>query len=234
MRRQPPIVRCFVALCFSSAVALAAFEWRNPFPDPVVTPNALPHVDSETRLVVEDKPTVEHGSASQDLAEPRAGFFARLFGAEDSSGASADESSVQLLLNLETRSLEVREANQPAVFYEVAVGQADWQTPVGKFRVINKIENPAWQHPITKEEIEPGPDNPLGTHWIGFWSDGQAQIGFHGTNQEDLIGEAVSHGCVRMRNQDIQALYQRVDVDTTVTVVSGAAVKRQASSDTQP
>ncbi|MEL7333315.1 MAG: L,D-transpeptidase, partial [Cyanobacteria bacterium J06560_2] len=70
----------------------------------------------------------------------------------------------------------------------------------------------------TKEEIPPGPDNPLGDRWIGFWSNGEAQIGFHGTNQEELIGEAVSHGCVRMRNRDIKKLYELVEIGTPVEV----------------
>ncbi|WP_448572469.1 L,D-transpeptidase, partial [Trichothermofontia sp.] len=66
--------------------------------------------------------------------------------------------------------------------------------------------------------IPPGPDNPLGPRWIGFWTDGKNFIGFHGTPNESLIGQAVSHGCVRMRNQDIQALYAQVEMGTPVVV----------------
>ncbi|MGB3296401.1 MAG: L,D-transpeptidase [Phormidesmis sp.] len=208
MRRQAPVARCFVTLCFSAAVTLAAFEWRNPFPGPVVTPETTPDVHSDTLLIISSQ-------------RPMRSWLSRVFARSLDSPpveASPVETSVQLVLSLESRLLEVRAANQPSVFYEVAVGQADWQTPQGEFRVINKLENPAWQHPITQEEIAPGPENPLGTRWIGFWSDGQAQIGFHGTNQEELIGEAVSHGCVRMRNRDIEALYQQVEVNTLVVV----------------
>lgn len=208
MRRQAPIARCFVALCFSAAVTLAAFEWRNPFPGPVVTPETAPDIRSDTLLVIGDQRPV--GSRPSRV-------FTRMSGSTPAE-APPVETPVQLVLSLESRLLEVRAANQPSVFYEVAVGQADWQTPQGEFRVIDKLENPAWQHPITHEQIPPGPENPLGTRWIGFWSDGQAQIGFHGTNQEELIGEAVSHGCVRMRNRDIEALYQQIAVNTPVTV----------------
>ncbi len=213
MRRQPPIIRCFVVLCFGSAVTLAAFEWRNPFPGPVVTPESVSDIRSESATFELENPSQQSGLA----ARLRLG---QVFGREPTPAVAqlSAESSAQLVLSLNQRSLEVRYANQPTVRYEVAVGQADWQTPTGEFHVVNKIENPAWQHPITKDEVPPGPDNPLGSRWIGFWSDGQAQIGFHGTNQEELIGEAVSHGCVRMRNQDIQDLYQRVEVGTTVKV----------------
>ena len=213
MRRQPPIIRCFVALCFGSAVTLAAFEWRNPFPGPVVTPDSLLGVRSESATLELENPAQQTGLTSRLR-------LGQVFSRKPTPAAAqpSAESSAQLVLSLSQRSLEVRYADQPAVRYEVAVGQADWQTPTGEFQVVNKIENPAWQHPITKDEVPPGPDNPLGARWIGFWSDGQAQIGFHGTNQEELIGEAVSHGCVRMRNQDIQDLYQRVEVGTAVKV----------------
>ncbi len=212
MQRQAPIVRCFVALCFGSAVTLVAFEWRSPFPEPVLTPDSVANISS-TAIFQPGNDSEQSGLAARTR-------FGQLFAREalPEADSPSEESPVQLVLSLDLRSLEVRYTDQPTVRYEVAVGQADWKTPTGEFKVINKIENPAWQHPITKDEIPPGPDNPLGARWIGFWSDGQAQIGFHGTNQEELIGEAVSHGCVRMRNQDIQDLYQRVGIGTSVKV----------------
>lgn len=240
MRRQPPIVRCFVLLCFSAGVTLAAFEWRSPFPDPVITPSTAPHITADAVLDLEDKGS-QGKQVAFDLASPsqnspgqnspgqnsseqssqqRWFHLTRWlpFGQKEQTDAQTKEAPVELVLSLKSRLLEVRVPGKTPVLYEVAVGQDDWQTPTGEFSVINKLENPAWQHPITKETIAAGPDNPLGTHWIGFWSDGQAQIGFHGTNQEDLIGEAVSHGCVRMRNKDVQALYKEVVIGTSVKV----------------
>ena len=201
MQRQSPITRCFVGLCFGSAVALAAFEWRNPFPDPVVTPDDLADIST-------DQP------AGQRQAW---GLFSRADGGR-ANFVAAERSPVTLRLSLTERYLEVESLGKPTVRYEVAVGQTDWQTPVGSFAITSMIEQPAWQHPITKEEIPPGPDNPLGDRWIGFWTDGESQIGFHGTNQEDLIGQAVSHGCVRLRNQDIRDLYERVEIGTAVEI----------------
>jgi lipoprotein-anchoring transpeptidase ErfK/SrfK len=78
--------------------------------------------------------------------------------------------------------------------------------------------HPSWRQPITGEVVASGPNNPLGDRWIGFWSDGHHQIGFHGTNDEKQIGQAVSHGCLRMRNQDIRALYQQIGQGTLVIV----------------
>lgn len=233
MRRQSPIVRCFVLLCFSTAVTLAAFEWRSPFAEPVVTLDAAPAISTDTVLNLDKKRRAtdnadSEGSASAQAAlqtakNSKAGRLTGLsrwlpLGRAQRAEAISPENDVKLTLSLESRRLEVQVPGETPVLYEVAVGQDDWQTPVGEFAVMSKLENPAWQHPITKERIEPGADNPLGSHWIGFWSDGQAQIGFHGTNQEELIGEAVSHGCVRMRNQDVQALYEQVEVGTRVKV----------------
>jgi L,D-transpeptidase ErfK/SrfK len=235
MRRQPTIVRCFIALCFSAAATLVAFEWRNPFPDPIITPETVANIHAETVLELNDEPfkigPITLGAGPDKASDSKTvnpypatedkGFkqWLQALTAAQPAETSSKTATTQLILSLNSRLLEVRVPGETSVMYEVAVGQADWQTPLGEFKVINKLEDPAWQHPITKEIIPPGLENPLGTHWIGFWSDGKAQIGFHGTDQEDLIGEAVSHGCVRMRNKDIQKLFQQVDVGTFVKVV---------------
>lgn len=123
-----------------------------------------------------------------------------------------------LVVSLQSRQLRVYQKGEVILSFPVAVGQAEWQTPLGHFRITQMKKEPVWQHPITGEIVESGPDNPLGARWIGFWSDGRSQIGFHGTNQEDSIGQAVSHGCIRLRNQDIRDLYERVGIGVPVTV----------------
>jgi lipoprotein-anchoring transpeptidase ErfK/SrfK len=64
----------------------------------------------------------------------------------------------------------------------------------------------------------PGPDSALGLRWIGFWTDGKDTIGFHGTPTINSIGQAASHGCVRMRNEDVVALFNQVEMGTLVVV----------------
>ncbi|MGD1899969.1 MAG: L,D-transpeptidase [Phormidesmis sp.] len=217
MRRQPPIIRCFSALCVLSAATLIALEWHNPFPEPVVTPDRLGAISSEsTNSRQGASAQAAEGSTQTHSTETKSsggGFWA---GPKQTKVPL--QTPIRLSLSLEGRYLEVAVPTKPVVRYEVAIGQEDWQTPTGEFEITSKIENPAWIHPITKEEIPPGPDNPLGERWIGFWSDGETQIGFHGTNQEELIGEAVSHGCVRMRNEDIKQLYELIEVGTPVVV----------------
>lgn len=124
----------------------------------------------------------------------------------------------KLVVDLSDRQVYVYQQGTLKASYPLAVGQAGWETPTGAFTVFQMMPNPSWQHPITKAVIPPGPDNPLGKWWIGFWANDKMLIGFHGTDQETLIGEAVSHGCLRMRNRDISALYQQVALGTVVEV----------------
>jgi lipoprotein-anchoring transpeptidase ErfK/SrfK len=80
------------------------------------------------------------------------------------------------------------------------------------------IVEPRWQSPFTGEILPPGPDSALGLRWIGFWTNGKDFIGFHGTPTLDSIGHAASHGCVRMRNEDVVALFEKVQLGTPVKV----------------
>ncbi|OKH22599.1 hypothetical protein NIES593_12465 [Hydrococcus rivularis NIES-593] len=124
----------------------------------------------------------------------------------------------RLVLKLRERRVYLYQGDEIQESYPVAVGKKGWETPTGNFQVIQKVENPAWEHPWNGKIVPPGPDNPLGERWIGFWTDGKNFIGFHGTPAEHLIGRAVSHGCVRMRNRDIIALFALVQIGTPVIV----------------
>lgn len=126
--------------------------------------------------------------------------------------------AVQLVVDLSDRRLMVHRANQPVITFPLGVGQPGWETPTGQFQVMAMQQYPRWKHPITGEIIGQSPQNPLGTRWIGFWTDGKHHIGFHGTNQQQSIGQAVSHGCLRMSNRQIEQLYEWVKVGTPVVV----------------
>lgn len=125
---------------------------------------------------------------------------------------------VRLVIRLSDRQVDLYQGEEVAVSYPIAIGKSGWETPTGTFAVLRKTIDPAWRHPFTGEVVPPGPDNPLGVRWIGFWSDGENSIGFHGTPHEELIGQAVSHGCVRMRNADVIDLFEQVEVGTPVIV----------------
>ena len=178
-------------LCFGAAVTMGAAEWR-------AYPNRR---DAHIRPVPARLISLWIGRVAQAAEIPL-----------------ATAKQQQLVVDLGQRQVTLYEAETLLARFEIAVGQDDWQTPTGEFTVMDKRRNPAWQHPITGQVVPAGPDNPLGSRWIGFWTDGQYFIGFHGTNEEDLIGQAVSHGCIRMRDRDIQALYEQVAIGIPVIV----------------
>lgn len=126
---------------------------------------------------------------------------------------------LKLVIKLSERRVYLYQNETLLNSYPIAVGKDGWETPVGNHQIMQKIIQPAWQHPFTGEVIPPGPDNPLGERWIGFWTDGKNYIGFHGTPDEHTVGTAASHGCIRMLNQDVLKLFEQVAIGTPVSVV---------------
>ncbi|MBF0122979.1 MAG: L,D-transpeptidase family protein [Candidatus Omnitrophica bacterium] len=98
--------------------------------------------------------------------------------------------------------------------YSVSTG-ANNSTPVGTFKVTTKLENPVWFKAGAVIPPE-SPENVLGTRWLGFDKEG---YGIHGTVDPDKIGQQVTAGCVRMRNEEVEELYKIVPRGTEVTIV---------------
>lgn len=125
---------------------------------------------------------------------------------------------IELVIRLRDRKVYVYERNQVRATFPIAIGRAGWETPTGEHQILQMIKDPSWQNPFNGTVIPAGPDNPLGTRWIGFWTDGQNYIGFHGTPNENSVGTAASHGCIRMYNRDVVQLFEMVEVGTVVRV----------------
>jgi lipoprotein-anchoring transpeptidase ErfK/SrfK len=122
-------------------------------------------------------------------------------------------------IDLSDRRLTLYQNTTPLQVYPVAVGREGWTTPTGSFQVMQMYENPDWMNPLTGGVIAGGdPSNPLGQYWIGFWTDGNNWIGLHGTPDPSSIGQAISHGCVRLHNHHIQEIFHLVQVGTQVIV----------------
>jgi lipoprotein-anchoring transpeptidase ErfK/SrfK len=126
---------------------------------------------------------------------------------------------VHLLLKLKEKKVYVYKGDKLLAKYPVAIGKKGTETPTGEWQVMEKIKNPAWTSFKTGEVFAPGGENPLGSRWIGFWTDGKDMVGFHGTSNLKSIGTAASNGCVRMFNRHVKALFPIVKVGTTVKVV---------------
>lgn len=89
-------------------------------------------------------------------------------------------------------------------------------TPVGTFTIVTKLIDPPWFH--NGEVIPPhDPANILGSRWMGF-SDPYADYGIHGTTEPETIGSQCSAGCVRMRNEDVEELFQLLPRGTEITI----------------
>jgi lipoprotein-anchoring transpeptidase ErfK/SrfK len=106
--------------------------------------------------------------------------------------------------------------------FAVATGQQQYPTPLGRFTIVVKWRNPWWYPPSSpwaqgQQPIPPGPDNPLGTRWMGLSAAG---VGIHGTPSDTSIGYSVSHGCIRMHIPQAEWLFNHVDIGTTVFIVA--------------
>ena len=126
--------------------------------------------------------------------------------------------ATHVVLNLKERRVYVYQDDQVIANYRVAIGRPGWETPKGNFSVIQMVEDPQWKNPWNGRVSAPGPNSPLGERWIGFSREGGKYIGFHGTPGEHVMGQAVSHGCVRMRNLDVKELYELVQNGIPVIV----------------
>jgi lipoprotein-anchoring transpeptidase ErfK/SrfK len=98
--------------------------------------------------------------------------------------------------------------------YVVSTGKNN-SSPVGTFKIVNKLPNPTWFKAGAVVPAE-SPDNVLGTRWMGF---DLAGFGIHGTVEPKELGKQVTQGCVRMNNTDVEELYSIIPVGTEVTII---------------
>jgi lipoprotein-anchoring transpeptidase ErfK/SrfK len=121
----------------------------------------------------------------------------------------------KIVVSIPDRKLAVVESGRIIRIFSTAVGTPRTPSPSGSFHIIQRIQYPTW---YTKGKIvPPGKSNPLGTRWLGLSAKG---YGIHGTNNPASIGHNASHGCIRMRNQDVEQLFEMVAVGDAVELYS--------------
>jgi len=108
--------------------------------------------------------------------------------------------TIEVIIHLESRTLELIKNGELLKSYSVAVGAQSTPTPTGAFEVINKVKCPGGAY---------------GTRWIGLSA---PHIGIHGTDAPETIGKAESEGCIRMKNEDIEDLFNSIKIGTKVTI----------------
>jgi hypothetical protein len=130
-----------------------------------------------------------------------------------SISCAAQQAQRSILVSIPDRKLAVIENGEVLKTYSVAVGAAESPSPTGEFTITNRLENPTYYR--SGVVIEPGPQNPLGTRWMGL---SQKGYGIHGTNMPKSIGKASSHGCIRMARKDLEDLFALVRVGDVVKI----------------
>lgn len=111
----------------------------------------------------------------------------------------------QIVVSIPDHKLALIEDGEVRKVYPVATGRIETPSPVGSFKIVSRVTNPAYFH--EGKRVEPGPKNPVGTRWIGL---DQKGYGIHGTNAPASIGKSASHGCIRMARRDLEELFQLV------------------------
>jgi len=138
-----------------------------------------------------------------------------------------------IIVNVPQRRLYLVQAGGRALRYGVGVGSSEATNFHGSAVIGRKEKWPRWTPTASmlasNRGYKPfaggltgGPDNPLGPRALYLYRDGRDTFfRLHGTSEPESIGQAVSSGCIRLFNQDIIDLYNRVPVGTRVTVVQG-------------
>lgn len=133
-----------------------------------------------------------------------------------------------ILINLPQRMLYRFVGGEPQAAYPIGVGKPDWRTPLGDFVVQTREQNKTWFVPLSIQRemraqgkevrayVPPGPDNPLGRHWLGL---SLPAIGIHGTIAPQSVYDYRSHGCIRLHPDDAAALYEVVRVRDTGRII---------------
>ena len=130
-----------------------------------------------------------------------------------------------ILVDTKSKFLYLVEPNRKALRYGVAVGDEAYGW-TGEATVARKAEWPDWHPPAEMKirwphvhDTKGGPDNPLGARALYLYEGNKDTLyRIHGTNEEEKIGQAVSSGCIRMRNIDVIDLYNRVPPGAKVIV----------------
>lgn len=134
-----------------------------------------------------------------------------LAAAEALAQDNGSKAARKIVVSIPDRKLAVVESGHVVKIFSTAVGAENSPSPTGTFEIVQRIPDPTW---YTKGKIVgPGKANPLGTRWIGLSLKG---YGIHGTNNPASIGHNASHGCIRLRNRDVEELFTMVAVGDVV------------------
>ena len=194
----------FVSLARTHNVGYEALRQANPGVDPWL-PGEGTKITIPTRFVL---PRAAQRGIVVNVAELRLYYF-------PSNSGSPPEG--------------VAAGSRHVITHPISIGRMDWSTPLGITTITGKVVNPSWYPPqsirdehaarndILPRVVPPGPENPLGKHAMRLGLPGYL---IHGTNKPSGVGMRVTHGCIRMFPEDIEALYKTVPAGTVVQIVN--------------
>ena len=140
-----------------------------------------------------------------------------LMAAAEALAQEKQQPARRIVVSIPDRKLAVMEAGRVLRVFPTAVGAPKSPSPAGAFRIVVRIPDPTWYG--KGRIVPPGKSNPLGTRWLGLSVQG---YGIHGTNNPASIGHNASHGCIRMRNHDVEQLFEMVSVGDAVELFDQA------------
>ena len=127
-----------------------------------------------------------------------------------------------IVVNQAAHTLRLYNGEQLVVEYPVAIGSPQYPTVIGQWKITRMEKNPTWYNRGSTwadnmpASIGPGPGNPLGTRAMTINGGGDL---IHGTSDSGSVGYSVSHGCMRMRIPDVEALYEQCNVGMPVYII---------------
>jgi lipoprotein-anchoring transpeptidase ErfK/SrfK len=131
----------------------------------------------------------------------------------DETASPEPEITRYILISIPDRQLALVDDGQIVKVYPIAIGAEATPSPTGDYTIISRVADPVYQH--EGKTVPPGKNNPVGSRWMGLSLKG---YGIHGTNVQNSIGKAASHGCFRMKKADVEELFTLVKVGDVVSV----------------
>ncbi len=147
----------------------------------------------------------------QSVPQPASGAMAA------APAAATVATPVAIQLSLSKREISLVRDGKVVNRWPVVIGAPETPTPTGSFQVTTKVVNPVYASTTTGKVKGVGA---LGYRWIGFHKQGRNDFGIHGTPWPWWVDAraAVSHGCVRMRNEHVDKLFSAVEIGTPVII----------------
>lgn len=124
-----------------------------------------------------------------------------------------------VLVDLDARLVVYRHGTEAVLAWECGIGKEGHDTPPGTYEIGLRQTDPAYMPDGRQARPFGHPENPLGTRWLAWHLDGEnTSYGIHGTWEPEGVGQRVSQGCVRMRNEDVEVLYDLLPLGAQVVV----------------